>query len=58
MAGNHNSGRKPKYVTIEVFNKFLTNDFTHLRRLVWGILFAVILVPTAFFICIVQILGN
>ena len=31
MAGNHNSGRKPHYLTIERFEKFLGNDFFHLK---------------------------
>ena len=31
MTGNHNSGRKPKYVTVEKFDIFLGNDFKHLK---------------------------
>ena len=38
MSGNHNSGRKPKWLTIEKFeefeerfSKFLGNDFHHLK---------------------------
>ncbi|KKK78081.1 hypothetical protein LCGC14_2847130 [marine sediment metagenome] len=32
MSGNHNSGRKPKYVTIEKFDDFIENHFTHLKK--------------------------
>jgi len=32
MSGNCNSGRKPKYLTIEKFEKFLSNDWYHLKR--------------------------
>lgn len=33
MANNesNNKGRKPKYLTIERFEKFLNNDFFHLK---------------------------
>ena len=31
MTGNCNSGRKPKYLTLEKFNKFLNNDFFHMK---------------------------
>jgi len=42
-------GRKPKYLTVERWNEFLTNHWVHLsadvcwlKRLVCGILFALI----------------
>ena len=28
----HKRGRPAKYVTIEMFNKFLSNDFWHVQR--------------------------
>ena len=31
MSGNKNSGRKPRYLTIEAFNEFLSNHFFHLK---------------------------
>ena len=31
MAGNHNSGRKPKYLTVAAVNEFLNNHFFHLK---------------------------
>ena len=35
MAGNHNSGRKPKYLTVEKFeefkNKLFNNDLFHMK---------------------------
>lgn len=32
MANNENNkGRRPKYLTIEKFEKFVNNDFFHLR---------------------------
>lgn len=65
MSGNHNSGRRPKYLTVERFEKFLGNDFKHLnadvklhRKLLLIILGVVIVLPTVFMIAIVQILGN
>ena len=35
MAGNHNSGRKPKYLTIKRFEEFINNDFWHIKQEVW-----------------------
>lgn len=32
MGGNHNSGRKAKYLTVERFEKFLSNDWYHLQQ--------------------------
>lgn len=65
MAGNHNSGRKPKYLTIEKFEAWKSNEFCHLvkdvrlnRKLLIGILFTVIVIPTTFMILIVQILAG
>lgn len=62
MAGNHNSGRKPKYLTVERFEGFLGNDFAHLikdvklnRRLLLGILLTVVALPTIFFVTIIQL---
>ena len=31
MTGNHNSGRKARYVTVDRFEKFVNNEFFHLR---------------------------
>lgn len=31
MSGNCNSGRKPKYLTLDKFNEFLNNHFFHLK---------------------------
>jgi hypothetical protein len=54
MAGNNKSGRKPKYVTIEMFEKFKSNDFYHLylkvklnSTLLWIILGALIAAAVA-----------
>ncbi len=30
MVGNCNSGRKPKYLTVERFERWVGNDFKHL----------------------------
>lgn len=49
MAGNHNSGRKPKYLTIEAFEQFRNNDFFHLKvevrtaSIILGLCFATII---------------
>ncbi len=32
MVGNHNSGRKPKYLTVEAFEKWTDNDSAHLIK--------------------------
>ena len=32
MSGNHNSGRKPRYVTIERFEDFINNDVAHMKQ--------------------------
>ena len=31
MAGNSNSGRKPRYLTIERFEKWVMNDYWHTK---------------------------
>ena len=55
---------RSKYLTKEDFWAWVNNDFCHLkkevklnRKLLLGILFAVIAVPTIFMIAVVQILG-
>jgi len=55
------NGRK-KYLTKEAFNEWKSKDFCQLvrdmklnRKRLIGILFATVAVPTAFFICIVQL---
>ena len=32
MSGNQNSGRKPKYLTVDMFNEFKNNDFWHVKQ--------------------------
>ena len=32
MAGNHNSGRKPRYLTIERFDRWVNNEFWHTKQ--------------------------
>ena len=67
MKGNHTNHKK-KWLTIEEFNDFkkelFDNHLKHIkkdikfnRRLLIGILIATVVLPTAFMICIVQILG-
>ena len=62
MAGNNNSGRKPKYLTVKCFEAWKDNDFAHLikdvkfnRRLLLGVLVTVIALPTIFFVTIIQL---
>ena len=31
MAGNKNSGRKPRYLTIERFDRWITGDYWHTK---------------------------
>lgn len=39
-------GRKPKYLTVERFEKFVSNDFLHLNNRVWYIIGALaVLIP-------------
>lgn len=35
MTGNHNSGRKPKWLTIEMFEEFKRNDLWHMKQEIW-----------------------
>jgi hypothetical protein len=35
MTGNHNTGRKPRYLTIERFEKWLDNDYAHTQCDTW-----------------------
>ena len=49
MTGNHNSGRKPRYLTVQLFEEWRDNHFEHLKNDVrwlkyigWGIFLAVI----------------
>ena len=65
MSGNNNSGRKAKWMTISAFEEWKNNDFHHLakdvkfhRKLLLGILCAVIILPTVFMVAVVQLLGN
>jgi len=63
---NQNKGRnwRAKYLTRDEFHRWVNNDYAHLvqdvklnRRLLVGILIATVVIPTAFMLCIVQILG-
>ena len=39
-------GRKPKYLTVERFERFVSNDFQHLNNRVWYIIGALaVLIP-------------
>lgn len=53
---------RDRYLTVKCFKRWVGNDFYHLvkevklnRKLLLGILFAQVAIPTAFFICIVQL---
>jgi len=35
MSGNHNSGRKPKWLTIKRFDEFVNNDIRHIKEDAW-----------------------
>lgn len=49
---------RAKYLTKADFEQWKTNEFRHFVRLVWIILGAVIIIPTAFFIAIAQLIVN
>lgn len=48
---------RAKYLTKEDFEGWKTNEFRHFVHLVWIILAAVIVLPTIFFVAVVQLLG-
>ncbi len=54
MAGNHNSGRKPKYLTVERFEAWLNNHWKHMTWKVNGII-AILIVVIMFLIAIFSI---
>ena len=66
MATRPGRNWRARYLTIEAFEKWRTNDFHDLQRevcntkkLLWGVLIAVIAIPTAAFFMIAQfILGR
>jgi len=51
MSGNSNSGRKPKYLQIKQWEKFLTNDWRHLNWKVNGLI-ALMSLGVAFIVAI------
>jgi len=65
MAGNHNSGRKPKYLTVGKFMEWKDNEFLHLAKdvkrniiLLYILLGAIIVIPFALLFSLMQIFFN